>query len=174
MPALKTQRKFPLQNRGIGSAIAQTVASTFRGPLILYATSRKGIDIGFSKSSETQIKYPKLDITDEESVRSLGEKIMKDHGSVDVLINNAGVNLDDEYSAENVKLTLDTNVRGTLLVSVPNLGFQFRSMCESKCFTAFIAVRYQLQNELPTESLSHLYGHPQAVQSYFPVIVSAF
>ena len=35
-----------------------------------------------------------------------------------MLINNAGVNLDDEYSAKNVKVTLDTNVRSTLQVSL--------------------------------------------------------
>lgn len=34
-----------------------------------------------------------------------------------MLINNAGVNVDDAYSAENVRVTLDTNVRGTLQVS---------------------------------------------------------
>jgi len=38
---------------------------------------------------------------------------------VDVLINNAGVNFDDDYTPQNVKTTLDTNVRGTLRVSSP-------------------------------------------------------
>ncbi|KAL9114360.1 MAG: hypothetical protein Q9187_007496, partial [Circinaria calcarea] len=58
--------------------------------------------------------YPKLDIADQSSIRGLADQINKEHNGCDVLINNAGVNLDDEYSAENVKKTLDTNYRGTL------------------------------------------------------------
>ena len=60
--------------------------------------------------------YPKLDIADRSSVENLASDVKEKHGAVDVLINNAGVNVDDEYSAKNVKVTLDTNVRGTLLV----------------------------------------------------------
>lgn len=62
------------------------------------------------------IKYPKLDICDSESIRSLAASIKEDHGSLDVLINNAGVHLDTEYSVPNVKLTLDINYRASLEV----------------------------------------------------------
>ena len=68
-------------------------------------------------SSTTQIKYPKLDIADPASVQSLANAIKNDHAGLDVLVNNAGVNLDDEYSPANVKKTLDTNYRGTLNVN---------------------------------------------------------
>ncbi len=105
------------QNRGIGEAIANTLAIQFQGPFVLYATSRKGVDMAFKTSPETKVRYPKLDIADSSSIQGLAKLIKEDHGDVDVLINNAGVNLDDEYSAENVKKTLDTNVRGTLEVS---------------------------------------------------------
>ena len=40
-----------------------------------------------------------------------------------MLINNAGVNLDDEYSSANVRKTLDTNYRGTLHVGL-DIGLQ--------------------------------------------------
>ena len=53
-------------------------------------------------------------------MESLARSVKEEYGVLDVLINNAGVNVDDEYGAENVRVTLDTNVRGTLLVS---LGF---------------------------------------------------
>lgn len=43
--------------------------------------------------------------------------IQQEHPHVHVLINNAGVNLDQEYSPANVKTTLETNYRGTLIVS---------------------------------------------------------
>ena len=47
----------------------------------------------------------------------MAASIKEDHGSLDVLINNAGVHLDTEYSMANVKLTLDTNYRASLEVS---------------------------------------------------------
>ena len=63
------------------------------------------------------IKYPKLDLCDSASIRSLAASIKEDHGSLDVLINNAGIHLDPKYSVANVKLTLDTNYRASLEVS---------------------------------------------------------
>ena len=79
--------------------------------------------MAFKTASKTQVIYPKLDIADRSSVRNLASSVKEKHGVVDVLINNAGVNLDDEYSAENVKVTLDTNVRGTLQVSMDYVVF---------------------------------------------------
>ena len=68
----------------------------------------------FKTASETRVEYPILDIADSKSVQSFAKKIQEKHGHVGVLINNAGVNLDDNYSPENVKDTLNINVRGTL------------------------------------------------------------
>ncbi|KAL8777498.1 MAG: hypothetical protein Q9213_007841 [Squamulea squamosa] len=105
-------------NRGIGEAICQVLASTNQKPMVLYAASRKGQDLGLTPaSSKTMMKYPKLDIADRDSIENFAKVIQKDHTNVDVLINNAGTNLDMEYSPANVKITLDTNYRGTLNVS---------------------------------------------------------
>ena len=73
--------------------------------------------MGFNTASDSQIRYPALDIADLGSIRNLAKAIHQDHEVIDVLINNAGVNLDNDYTPENVKITLDTNVRGTLHVS---------------------------------------------------------
>jgi carbonyl reductase 1 len=62
-----------------------------------------------------------LDITDKTQIQALIDKIKKDQGGVDVLINNAGVNLDDDYSLKTAKQTLETNYRGTLEVSGESL-----------------------------------------------------
>lgn len=70
----------------------------------------------FKTASDINVEYPKLDIADSSSIKNFAKTIREKHSNVDVLINNAGVNVDDEYSAENVKVTLDTNVRGTLQV----------------------------------------------------------
>ena len=90
--------------------------------MVIYAASRKGADLEIQTTSkEIQVKYPKLDITDTTSIQSLAKSIEKNHSGVSVLINNAGVNLDDDYTPENVKRTLNTNYRGTLRVNTPLL-----------------------------------------------------
>lgn len=87
--------------------------------MVLYAASRKGQDLGLKPaSSKLQLRFPKLDIADQDSIQNFAKAIQADHAMINVLINNAGVNLDQEYSPENVKTTLDTNYRGTLNVSV--------------------------------------------------------
>ncbi|KAL8770629.1 MAG: hypothetical protein Q9209_003697 [Squamulea sp. 1 TL-2023] len=90
--------------------------------MVLYAASRKGQDLGLTPaSSKTMMRYPKLDIADRNSIDDFARTIQKDHTNVDVLINNAGTNLDMEYSPANVKTTLDTNYRGTLNTFIPML-----------------------------------------------------
>lgn len=60
--------------------------------------------------------YPKLDISDRTSVNSLRDEVSQ-YGSVDVLINNAGVNLDAKYNATNARKNLEVNYRATMDVS---------------------------------------------------------
>ncbi|KAL8841507.1 MAG: hypothetical protein Q9170_000890 [Blastenia crenularia] len=114
-------------NRGIGEGICQVLANSMQEPMVLYAASRKGQDMGFRPaSSKLELKYPKLDIADPNSIQTFAKAIQADQAKVDVLINNAGVNLDMEYSPESVKTTLDTNYRGTL-----NVIFSSRLHCVS-------------------------------------------
>lgn len=61
--------------------------------------------------------YPSLDISKGDSIRNFARDVTK-QGKVDVLINNAGVNLDNEYGPENARRTLDVNYRGTLEVRI--------------------------------------------------------
>jgi NAD(P)-dependent dehydrogenase (short-subunit alcohol dehydrogenase family) len=61
--------------------------------------------------------YPKLDISDRSSVRDFAKEVSQ-YGSVDVLINNAGVNLDNEYSAANAQKTMDVNYTAMLDVRI--------------------------------------------------------
>lgn len=42
-------------------------------------------------------------------------------GGIDVLVNNAGVNLDGDYGVENARKTLGVNYEGTLAVSSSDL-----------------------------------------------------
>lgn len=104
-------------NRGIGKAICTSLLShPSLSSVTLYATSRKGEDLGLGGSSDHEIRYPTLDITSQNSISALVDEIKALNKPVDILINNAGVNLDDQFSASNAKRTLDTNYRGTLSV----------------------------------------------------------
>lgn len=101
------------QNRGIGTAICDGIlAASTPKPVVLYACSRAGKDLGL----KGKVEYPRLDITDKGQIQALVDQIKKDQGGVDILINNAGVNLDDNYSLETAKQTLETNYKGTLEV----------------------------------------------------------
>lgn len=112
------------QNRGIGKAICQTILSQQQGtPLKLFAASRKGEQLSFdSTDSSHAIEYPKLDVSSPDSVHAFIDTLGS-HGQVDVLINNAGVNLDAQYGPETAKQTLDVNFRGTQRVCLPLVHF---------------------------------------------------
>ncbi|CAK1364754.1 Carbonyl reductase [NADPH] 1 [Cercospora beticola] len=106
-------------NRGIGRAICDKILSRPNvGPIKLFATSRKGDDLAIkAQSPDQKVLYPKLDISVQDSIRDFGAEVQKLHGPVSVLVNNAGVNLDQpakSYGPENAKKTLDINYRGTL------------------------------------------------------------
>ncbi|KAK6433109.1 hypothetical protein LTR95_010716 [Oleoguttula sp. CCFEE 5521] len=103
-------------NRGIGLAICKRILTTQPSisPLKLFAASRAGVDLGLQFNHATRsVIYPKLDISDKKSVRDFAEEVSQ-YGSVDVLINNAGVNLDNEYNYENAKKTIDVNYNATV------------------------------------------------------------
>jgi len=82
--------------------------------LKLYATSRGGENLGIKVGSKAQVVYPKLDIGKQKSIQELAAMIKGDDKHVNILINNAGLHLDQQYNAENAKTTLDVNYRGTL------------------------------------------------------------
>ena len=106
-------------NRGIGQAIVQICASRkLKQPMVIYAASRGGVDLDMEHSADVQIQYPRLDITDKQSIHDVVAEIKQKHGGVDVLINNAGLNITRPSSGlrefEDQKKIMDVNFRGTL------------------------------------------------------------
>ncbi len=95
----------------------QTLASSSSIPLIVYATSRGGDDIGFQVSSNIEVKYSKLDIANPTSIKAFSNLVKDSHGAIDVLINNAAAHdADKTYTPEVVSMVLETNIWGTLHV----------------------------------------------------------
>lgn len=110
-------------NRGIGLETGKQLLS--RGWTVIF-TARK-IDAGKSlveKLSETSKTawFVGLDVTDKESIKDMADSVVKEHGRLDVLINNAGILIDEGKSIltmdlEDVRKTMETNLYGPMLVT---------------------------------------------------------
>ncbi|MDG3043747.1 SDR family NAD(P)-dependent oxidoreductase [Bacillus sp. B6(2022)] len=80
-------------NRGIGKEVCRQLAQD--GMLvILTARQIENAELAASDINEQVVPY-QLDVTNEESVERLSAFIKDSYGRVDVLINNAGVFLDN-------------------------------------------------------------------------------
>lgn len=83
-------------SRGIGKGITNVLAEQkLDRPLVIYATSRSGNDTKIPSVSPNVVHYAKLDTTDHNSIKALFDQVVKTHGAVDVLINNAAISDDD-------------------------------------------------------------------------------
>lgn len=99
-------------NRGLGLETARALIASGH---TVYTAARKSDDA--KRTAKELGGLPVVvDVTDDETVRAAAELIEREHGVLDVLINNAGVNGGEkppaEYNADQVTRTLDTNVLG--------------------------------------------------------------
>ncbi len=111
-------------NRGIGREVARQLAE--RGLLIVITVRNEdeGIEAAAelaSDAKDAQLVARQLDVTDEQSVRSLANSVLKEFGRVDLLVNNAGVYPDEgvaglDISTAIVRATFETNLLGPLLL----------------------------------------------------------
>ena len=114
-------------SRGIGKAIVQrlfrdgyTVVFTYNsaeGPAreIADELNKKAF-----MSKQLVAKHVKVDVTNAAEVQSFIEQVVKDHGQIDVLVNNAGVTKDGllmRMSEADWDLVLDTNLKGVFNVT---------------------------------------------------------
>ena len=99
---------------GVGRACALHFAAQGN---IVCALARNKIRLEELKRQYPQniYSYPS-DVTDKDQVRNTMAKIDSDHGTIDVLINNAGVNVGagDPMGLESVDTIIDTNLKGTI------------------------------------------------------------
>ena len=108
--------------QGAGAGIAKRFAENGANVVITYRTNR---DAGLKKVEEFQTLGVKaaayqLDQRDVDSIDTVIEQIAKDFGSIDVLVNNAGIYphaVNMEMTVEEWDDMLDTNTRGMFFVS---------------------------------------------------------
>jgi len=105
---------------GVGAACARAFAAQ-KANLVLVARGQQGLDlIKQELSTQTKVLTVAMDVSDTEQCLSLFAKAEQEFGSVDVLVNNAGMhsrgNL-DTISPEDVGAMVDINIRAPLVLS---------------------------------------------------------
>ena len=114
-------------NRGIGFETCRQLAR--RGMTVVLAArdEARGRAAADSLGREgLDVRFARLDVADPESVGAFARFMQKEHGRVDVLVNNAGIMLEKHDSAgfptvfeariETLRETMETNVYGALRV----------------------------------------------------------
>ena len=110
-------------SRGIGEAIAKVYARNGFNVVVNYASNE---DRANNLCLELEEKYNiktlaiKCDVSNEEEVKTMIDKISNEFSRLDVVVNNAGICMDttfDDKSVTNFKKILDVNLIGTFLVS---------------------------------------------------------
>ena len=113
-------------NRGIGFEITRQLAKI--GTLTILSSRNKTKGLVAQKKLQDEgldIVYHQLDVTDSSSIHELVNFIKKEYGSLDILINNAGIVIDKEDSEDasifhskldSIRKTMETNVYGPLLL----------------------------------------------------------
>ena len=108
--------------RGIGREIAFTLAENGANVAINYRTLNEEVErlIEELKSYGTNIVAVKCDISDEEEVKNFIAESKKQLGSIDILINNAGITKDGllmRMKEKDFSDVLDVNLKGTFITT---------------------------------------------------------
>ncbi len=109
-------------SRGIGSAIIKKFASNGWNVVINYNNSKSAAEKLESELEKYNIEVLRIkcDIKKEEEVKNMFLKIKEKFNSLDVIVNNAGISLDNELNkkdANEFMKVINTNLLGTYLVS---------------------------------------------------------
>ncbi len=111
-------------SKGIGKATAIEFAKIGGYKVVInYLTDKENAE---KLSNYLKEKYKietlviKTDISNEEQVKNMIQEVINKFGRIDVLVNNAGIEIDKEFedrTVEDWKRTLEVNTIGTFLVS---------------------------------------------------------
>jgi 3-oxoacyl-[acyl-carrier protein] reductase len=108
--------------RGIGRAIAEEFAREGASVVVCYNTSKKdaaNVVNGIRRSGGRAISV-KVNVSDQSEVKGMVSKALEEFGTIDVLVNNAGVLIPDEFlkiRTSDWDRVIDTNLKGAFLCS---------------------------------------------------------
>jgi 3-oxoacyl-[acyl-carrier protein] reductase len=110
-------------SRGIGKATVIELARIGCNVMINYvndAGAANELKNFIIKNYNVKVLTIKADVSKENEVKKMVEKVISEFGKIDILVNNAGIAIDNgfyEKSVEEFKRVLDVNLIGTYLVS---------------------------------------------------------
>ncbi|MGE0534012.1 MAG: SDR family NAD(P)-dependent oxidoreductase [Pirellulales bacterium] len=115
-------------SKGIGAAIAKELATAGASVVVNFATDRSGADAVVQQIADADGRAVAVqgDVSQADDVRRLFAELGQTFGSLDVLVNNAGVYRPlpvDELSEEEFHRQFNTNVLGPLLVTRESLNY---------------------------------------------------
>lgn len=119
-------------SRGIGAGLIKGFSGKDFRVVINYAKSSDEAEKLYQEilhiTGQNGVMLLKADVAKRTEVRDMFDRIITDYGRVDVLINNAGINLDGpflEMSDEQWQQVIDTNLTGTFICS-QEFAFNFK------------------------------------------------
>lgn len=107
-------------SKGIGRAIATRLAKEGYVVYITYRTDKSGGEnvVQDIESAGGKAHIIQLDVRSEEQVKAVFDKIKKDYGHLNILVNNAGIESPgsiEKLSFDNWKLVTETKIHGNFL-----------------------------------------------------------
>jgi 3-oxoacyl-[acyl-carrier protein] reductase len=104
-------------SRGLGSATVLRFASEGANVVINYSTDKDAAENIAEQAEKFGVKIliVQCDVADESSVKNMIDSVVETFGSIDVLVNNAGIVFDipfDNKSSEQWRRTMDVNLNG--------------------------------------------------------------
>ena len=101
---------------GIGESIARSFKKEGAKVIITYNSNRKGAS---KVANSLKTDFFQLDVKNKKSVFNVFKKVHKKFKKIDVVINNAGINITNEFdkiSENDWDLVLDTNLKGVFFL----------------------------------------------------------
>src|SRR3954463_12998789 len=108
-------------NGGIGLGMAEGLAGAGATVVVAGRNATKGAAaVRQIKNAGGNAAFENVDVTDEKSCRALIDAVAKKHGSLNILVNNAGINIrkpPDQLNAAEWRSVIDTNLTSAFICS---------------------------------------------------------